>query len=189
MKNKYLIGGLFLFVALASVFTLSAFDRNDDKLMTESAIESGANVMGMDAIEANKDIQVGSAVVFNYRLDTITNAESNTLTIGNRDNNTWNTVTVPANFLSLYTYDVKCKVASLSGTLSIKVRLDGCNVTSGTNSASTGWVGLDSITTTAVGTVLLRSTDATATRYRLVVSGTGTESSTYQIWTAWKKKN
>ena len=170
MKNKFLLGILAFTVAIFTVATLSAFDKPDEtKLLSEAEYAN-----------------VGTAAIFNYRLDTITNAESNTLTIGNRDNTVWNTVTTPANFISLYTYDVKVKVAALSGTTSIKVALDACNVTSGT---STGWVGIDSLTTTAVTTIQLRSTDATATRYRLRVIGSGTQSSTYQVWTAWKKKN
>jgi len=162
MKNKLLFA---LFALIASVAVLSAFDKPEDSAPPPP---------------------IGGYAPFNYRLDTLTNAETNILDIGNRDNSVWNTVTNPSYFLSLYTCDVKLKAASLSGTLSVKLALDGSNSTSGTPS---GWVGLDSITTTAATTVQLRTTDATATRYRLRVISTGTQSSTYQIWTFWKKKN
>lgn len=167
MKNKIAVW-LFCLPLLALIFALSSFDNSAES-------ESDLNVS-----------TVGGYSPFNYRLDTLTNAESNILTIGKRDNTVWNTVTNPTNFLSLYTFDVKVKTANLSGTHSVKVALDACNVTSG---SSNGWVGIDSITTTAVTTVQLRTTEATGTRYRLRISGTGTMSSTYQVWVFAKKKN
>ncbi len=150
-----------------------------------SSFDGGKSIETAESTEAQSS-GVGGYMAFNYRLDTLTNAETNILTIGRRDNTVWNTVTNPTNFLSLYTLDVKVKTASLSGTHSVKVALDGCNVTSGTSS---GWVGLDSITTTAANSVQLRTTDATATRYRLRVIGSGTMSSTYQVYVFAKKKN
>lgn len=170
MKNKLALWLLCL-PLLALAFTLSSFD-------------------GGNTTAENSEIQASSGVgqysPFNYRLDTLTNTEANILTIGRRDNSIWNTVTNPTNFLSLYTVDVKVKTANISGTHSVKVVLDGCNITSG---ASNGWVGLDSLTTTAQNTIQLRSTDATSTRYRLRISGTGTMVSTYQVWMFCKKKN
>jgi hypothetical protein len=172
MKNKFLL--LLLLPLSALFFTLSSFDK------ANHATES------VELSETEAASGVGENSQFNYRLDTLTNTESNILTIGRRDNSVWNTVTNPTNFLSLYTFDVKVKTANLSGTHSVKVVLDGSNVSSGT---STGWVGLDSLTTTAQNTIQLRTTDATATRYRLRISGTGTMSSTYQVWMFCKKKN
>ena len=164
MKNKFF---MLLFGLITAFGVFSAFDKPSEDAPPPPP-------------------QVGGYAPFNYRLDTLTNAETNILEIGNRNNTIWNTVTNPAYFLSLYTYDVKMKTASLSGTLSVKIVLDGSNVTSGT---ATGWVGLDSLTTTSANTVQLRSTDATATRYRLRIVATGTQSTTYQIWSFWKKKN
>ena len=163
MKNKFF---LLIFGLLAIAGVLSSFDKPAD--------------------DTPPPPSVGGYAPFNYRLDTLANAETNILEVGPRDNTVWNTVTNPAYFLSLYTYDVKLKAASLSGTLSVKMVLDASNVTSGT---PTGWVGVDSITTTAANTVQLRSTDATATRYRIRIVSTGTQSTTYQVWSFWKKKN
>lgn len=130
---------------------------------------------------------VGDYATFDYRKDTITDAETNTLNIGKRDNSIWNTVTTPTNFLSLYTYDIKVRPVTLSGTLSQKVVLDASNMRSGT---STEWCAIDSLTgTTSNRTLQIMGTDGTASRYRLRVIGSGTQSSTYQIWTIWKKKN
>ena len=171
MKNKYLILSLF---AVLAIGIFSAFNRNADLPNTpEMAAEYAAGV--------------GEYSVFDYRMDTLTNANTATINIGRRDNSVWNTVTTPTNFLSLYTYDIKCRPVSLSGTISVKLVLDASNMRSGT---STDWCAIDSITGTTSARVLqLRSTDATATRYRIRVIGAGTQSSQYTIRTTWKKKN
>ena len=146
--------------------------------------------MGSDGVvktAANEYFAVGDYSVFDYRKDTITNAETNNLFVGRRDNSVWNTVTTPTNFLSLYSYDIKVRPLSLSGTQSVKVVLDASNMRSGT---STDWVAIDSTTATVSDKCFqLRSTDATASRYRIRVIGSGTQSSTYQIWSVFKKKN
>lgn len=171
MKNKLIFGFIAL---LALAFASYSFDAPKAPISVESAASAEA-------------LAIGEYVTYNYRKDTITNAETNTLNIGRRDNSIWNTVTTPANLLSLYTYDIKVLPLSLSGTLSIKVVLDAANTTSGTIS---DWMAIDSLTgTTAAKVFNLRGTDATSNRYRLRVIGSGTQSSTYQIWTAWKKKN
>jgi hypothetical protein len=170
MKNKFIFGTLAL-LALA-IFTWS-FDAPTAPAVVEAA--------------DSQAFAVGEYLNYNYRKDTLTNAEVNTLNVGRRDNSIWNTVTTPANLLSLYTYDINILPLSLSGTMSVKVVLDGANTTSGTIS---DWCAIDSITgTTAARVLQLRSTDATKNRYRLRVIGSGTQSSTYQIWSAWKKKN
>ena len=97
-----------------------------------------------------------------------------------------NTVSTPTNFLSLYTYDITIVRASLSGTHNVKVYLDKSDDRDGT---STDWFTIDSTSTTTATTAMLRSTDATGARYRLRISGTGTQSSTFTIWSIWKKKN
>lgn len=169
MKNKLLIFGFLMALATIALFSFDLADA--------TSVEA-----------ANAEVtSVGGYLNYNYRKDTLTNAEINTLNIGRRDNSIWNTVTTPANMLSLYTYDVKVLPLSLSGTMSVKVVLDASNTTSGTIS---DWCAIDSITgTTAAKVLQLRSTEATANRYRLRVIGSGTQSSTYQIWTAWKKLN
>jgi len=128
----------------------------------------------------------GGYVAFDYRKDTIANAAKDTLLIGNRASSATNTVTTPTNFLSLYTYDISVVRANLSGTTNLKVYLDRSCARSGT---STDWVLIDSAATTTATNAIVRGTDATGARYRLRISGTGTQSSTYQIWTIWKKKN
>ena len=175
MKNlKYLFSVLLLaaFVGLIS--------WNTESNSTAQREQSEAQTAEMFAT-------TGAYNNFDFRKDTITDAETNTINIGTRDNSVWNTVTTPTNFLSLYTYDIKLRPVSLSGTISIKMVLDASNYKTGT---STDWIAIDSITgTTSARQLQLRSTDATATRYRVRIIGAGTQSSTYQIWSMWKRKN
>ncbi len=163
MKNKflYMLLGIFTAFGIAASY---AFDKP-----MESEFES-----------------TGGNAQFDYRKDTITNAAKDTLFIGKRSNTIWNTVSTPTNFLSLYTYDITIVRASLSGTHNVKVYLDKSDDRDGT---STDWFPIDSTSTTTATTAMLRSTDATGARYRLRISGTGTQSSTYTIWSIWKKKN
>ena len=163
MKNKflYMLLGIFTAFGIAASY---AFDKP-----MESEFES-----------------TGGNSQFDYRKDTITNAEKDTLFIGKRNNTIWNTVSTPTNFLSLYTYDITIVRASLSGTHNVKVYLDKSDDRDGT---STDWFTIDSTSTTTATTAMLRSTDATGARYRLRISGTGTQSSTFTIWSIWKKKN
>jgi len=177
MKNKFLFSALFALCALAFVGISSAFDKPETAPTTEHAVyaEEFAGPSGV-------------SVSFDYRKDTLTNAEANTLNIGARDNSIWNTVTTPVTFGSLYTYNIQCIPLNLSGTISVKMVLDASNKS--TPGTSTDWCAIDSITGTTAGRVLqLSGTEAKASRYRLRVIGAGTQSSTYEISTRWKKKN
>ena len=161
---------LFLIFGLIGLFAVgSAFDS--------------PNAQGAAQSEDDYAV-VGGNVQYNFRLDTITNTEKDMIPLGKPNVN--NIVANPVNFMSLYTYDISIVRASLSGTHNVKVYLDKSNTSSGT---STDWFTIDSTSTTTATTAMLRSTDATGAKYRLRINGTGTQSSTYQIWTLWKKKN
>ena len=190
MKSKflYMLLGAALFVGLASAF---AFDSPE-------IAKPGPGPTGIEAVSIAEEAAdmapaagdmapaAGDYAIFEYRKDTITNAAKDTLLIGRRTSTAWNTVSTPTNFLSLFTYAISIVRASLSGTHNQKVYLDKSTMTSGT---STDWQVIDSTSTTTATNVTIRGTDATGARYRLRVSGTGTQSSTYQIWSIWKKKN
>lgn len=188
MKSKflYMLLGALLFVGVAS--TLAFDDPTDPIAATSNATPAEAAEAGTApaATETVSDWAPADYAVFEYRKDTITNAAKDTLFIGRRTNSAWNTVASPTNFLSLYTYDISIARASLSGTHNVKAYLDKSCMTSGT---STDWQAIDSTSTTTATLATMRGTDATGTRYRLRISGTGTQSSTYQIWTIWKRKN
>ena len=183
MKSKflYMLLGAALFVGLAGAF---AFDSPE-------IAKPGPGPTGIEAVSIAEEAAdmapaAGDYAIFEYRKDTITNAAKDTLLIGRRTSTAWNTVSTPTNFLSLFTYDISIVRASLSGTHNQKLYLDKSCMTSGT---STDWQVIDSTSTTTATNVTIRGTDATGARYRLRVSGTGTQSSTYQIWSIWKKKN
>lgn len=181
MKNKSIYGAIFGLLALfAVVFSAQAFKAPDNSGKSESVMQETA------ALAAPTATSVGGFSPFNYRKDTITNAEIDTFLIGKRDNSTWNTVSTATNFLSLYTYDISILRTSLSGTHNVKIYLDKSNASSGT---PTDWFTIDSTSTTTATTAMLRSTDATGIRYRLRIKGTGTQSSAFTIWSMWKKKN
>lgn len=188
MKSKflYMLLGALLFVGIASTL---AFDDPTGTITAASntaPAEAKAEASTAPAATETLDWAPADYAVFEYRKDTITNAAKDTLFIGRRTNSAWNTVASPTNFLSLYTYDISIARASLSGTHNQKVYLDKSCMTSGT---STDWQVIDSTSTTTATLATIRGTDATGTRYRLRISGTGSQSSTYQIWTIWKKKN
>lgn len=181
--------GAILFVGVVLPMA-AAFDNTDNANTAAytAGVEADATEAAAEATtpEAVYDKSVGDYATFDYRKDTITNAAKDTLFVGNRASSAWNTVTTPASFLSLYTYDISIVRASLSGTHNVKVYLDKSDMRSGT---STDWQVIDSTSATTATNATIRGTDATAARYRLRISGTGTQSSTYQIWSIWKKKN
>ncbi len=189
MKNRflYMLLGAALFVGLASTFAFN-FASNPDPVEASAAPTETENVGTAEysATETMLAKSPGDYAKFDYRKDTITNAAKDTLFVGNRTSTAWNTVASPTNFLSLYTYDIAIVRASLSGTHNVKVYLDKSCTASGT---STDWQLIDSTSATTATTATIRGTDATGARYRLRISGTGTQSSTYQIWSIWKRKN
>ena len=180
--------GAALFVGLASTFAFNYAGNREpvETGTTPTATENVADAAGYSATETMLAKSPGDYAKFDYRKDTITNAAKDTLFVGNRTSTAWNTVASPTNFLSLYTYDIAIVRASLSGTHNVKVYLDKSCTASGT---STDWQLIDSTSATTATTATIRGTDATGARYRLRVSGTGTQSSTYQIWSIWKRKN
>mgnify|MGYP007069478079 CR=1 FL=1 len=103
-----------------------------------------------------------------YAADTITNAEKDTLA-------------VLGTFLGAYRYNVQGFRTSLSGTHNVKIYLDGSALTSG----NTDWFIMDSTTTTSATTFSMRGS-ADAIRFRIRVSGTGTQSSRYGITSIFK---
>ena len=180
MKHKIFLAGLCL---LALICVLSAFGPND----APKAPAGAGPDYHLDSMAA-----VGGNQHFNFRKDTITDAEADTIPIGPRSSTVWNLVSRPTNFLSLYTYDISVVRASLSGTHNVKLYLDKSstyNPSPTSGSGITDWFTIDSTSVTTATTAMMRSTDATGFRYRLRIKGTGTQSSTYTIWTAWKQKN
>lgn len=106
--------------------------------------------------------------------DTLTNAEKDTIAI-------------PDNIASLYTYAIHPVVTQLSGTAAVKVYLDQ----SAKSSGNTDWITIDSSAslTNAAPRGILDGTDLLGYRYRLRFSGSGTQSTVYNCTYIFKKKN
>lgn len=103
--------------------------------------------------------------------DTITNTEADTLAL-------------PVNFLSNWTYGYSVVLGNLSGTTNVAVVLQQSHTMSGT----ADWKTLATFTGTS-GILHLDGTDVTAVRHRLILTGSGTQSSTYDIDAIYKKKD
>ena len=99
-----------------------------------------------------------------WTADTITNTEKDTLA-------------VPVNLLSNYQIQVQSVRTSLSGTHNVKLYLDESNLISGT----TDWRVIDSTSTTTATIGAIRQAVTYGVRYRVRVSGTGTQSSRYAM--------
>lgn len=104
-------------------------------------------------------------------IDTITNAEKDTLAVA-------------GTLLSPYYYNIQGFRTSLSGTHNVKVYLDQSAVTSG----DTDWIAVDSTSTTTATLFALRGT-AYGIRYRIRMSGTGSQSSRYGVTYVFKPLN
>lgn len=166
MKHKI----LFLIFGLIGLFAVgSAFDSPN----------------APDAAQSEAAFAVGDNNSYHFRLDTITNAEIDTIPLGKPNAN--NIVASPVNFMSLFTYDIAILRTSISGTHNVKVYLDR-SLTSASGTAL-DWFTIDSTSATTATPAIMRSTDATGAKYRLRIKGTGTQSSSYRIWSLWKKKN
>lgn len=103
--------------------------------------------------------------------DTITNTEADTLAI-------------PVNLLSNWTYGYSVVLGNLSGTTNVAVVLQQSHMLSG----ETDWKTLATFTGTS-GILHLDGIDVTAIRHRLILTGSGTQSSTYDIDGIYKRKD
>lgn len=102
--------------------------------------------------------------------DTITNTEADTLTI-------------PANLLSLWSASFSVNLTQLSGTADVAVVIQKSNTSSGSD-----WKTLDTFTGTS-GLLHEEYSELLGRRYRLILTGSGTQSTTYDIDAILKKKN
>jgi hypothetical protein len=107
---------------------------------------------------------------FSPALDTITNTEVDTLVIGGG---------VGTNFLTNYEGAVFATLTNVSGTTNVAIVVDeGYVHTDGT----TRWVlGKDTLSGTGVGTRVVEIGTMVGTKYRLRLTGTGTQNTTYRV--------
>lgn len=124
------------------------------------------------AFGSESSYKVGEYYRYVPSADTITNAEKDTLLL-------------PVTMYSQYTYCIQGVRTSLSGTHNVKFVLQQSNTTSG----NTDWVGVDSTSTTSATIGLLQGQELYGIRYRILVNGSGTQSSRYALNCTFKKKN
>ena len=127
---------------------------------------------------------VGDYATFDYRKDTITNAEKTRFLSANAT--TLHGTPSPARHSSFpCTRTIYPSCGHPFGHPGVKVYWT-VNTRSGT---STDWFTIDSTSATTATLAMLRTRTPPGRRYRLRINGTGTQSSTFTIWSIWKKKN
>lgn len=165
-KNKVvLITGMFVLL-MSALYSFGPLRSpvSDDVIHLATTAE-----INSDAIEGF--VSAGGA--YRYRLiDTITNAELDTITL-------------PVNFISLYTGLATVERTNLSGTTNVSVFLDESNFTSGTNN----WYTINTVAGTGATVAIASQTELAGIRYRIRIVGSGTQSTRYVFNFTAKKKN
>lgn len=171
----------FLFAALAVCLLGLALQSAGNKATEAEKEEISALNSGGTYFAA-----VGGYVRANYRLDTITNGELDTIGLVGRNSTTLNNAVASYTpFISLYTLDVMVTRTIINGTPSVKVFLEKSATTIPT---AGGWLTIDS-TSSVTGTANIKVSEITGEIYRLRVKGVGTQNTAYKINCLLKKKN
>lgn len=173
MKHKFLYGLL----ALLFVGSLFAFNR-----------ENKAETVFHEKTAAGELAAVGTTMYeYTYTKDTITNAANDTLYLPSRLR--------PVN--SDFLISVAVTRTSISGTHNLAVKVEESNYNyTGSTPPTAGWVASLNSAGTAAATAattateeLLRIPSAWSKSYRVIIDGTGTQSSSYVIRLVMKKKD
>jgi len=165
MKNKLQYILAVCLFAIAAAFTFSAFDRTPVPFEDIYTIEDEAgNVSAAAAPSSN-------AIVKSWAVDTITNAENDTLSLGEV-------------LASAYQYSYQVRLINLSGTRSIKFYLEQTSAT-----GSSRWMTVDSAITSGavINNYLMRDANTWGNRHRIIIDGTGTQSISYKV-DGWLKR-
>lgn len=173
MKNKILIAALTIAIALCAIFAMS--------------FSSGSSTERADLGQVNADFYApGTAYTYAYTLDTITNAANDTLYI-------------PANYqeqLSDFQVCVSVTRTNISGTTNLAVKVEETAWPySGSTAPTLGWASALNVAGSAAATAATTATTENITiphiygrNLRIIVDGTGTQSSSYRIRWLMKKK-
>lgn len=106
-----------------------------------------------------------------WSLDTIANAANDTLALG-------------SNILSNYEWSYHITRTSISGTANIAVTVQASGLTTGNDD----WVTVATTSATTATNEILSGVSFYGVRHRLIVDGTGTQSTSYKITGVLKKK-
>lgn len=161
MKSKVLYSALIAFVLVAIAAPI---------FMASTANESAKETIASST--ANYYLYPVSAT--GYTSDTITNAENDTLTLG-------------ANLLSRWSYCWHINTTQLSGTESIIAIVQETNNASSSQSTPTDWLEVDRDTLTANEDLRITGEVVYGAKQRLILDGSGTQSSTYSVKFVGKK--
>lgn len=166
MKHKILFSllGAFLAIGIGMSF---AFDA-----------PSTPKSLGMEVVELENgkafiDLQTSVKPYYHkeYTLDTITNAANDTLML-------------PVTLYSPFEGVFQVVRTSISGTANIALKIEQSNAVSG----NTDWVSVSTGSGTGATTEALQLTSMNGLRYRIILDGTGTQSTSYRVHVTLKRK-
>jgi len=168
MKNKlsFFIGALMVF-AIGMAYAFDKPEGPKEALTMEEvykADESGAEVL--DYASSVKPYWHKA-----YSLDTITNAANDTILL-------------PVTLYSAFEGVFQVVRTSISGTANIALKVEQSNIASG----NTDWVSVATGSGTGATTEALQLTSMNGLRYRLILDGTGTQSTSYRAHITLKRK-
>lgn len=109
-----------------------------------------------------------------FSVDTITNAESDTILLSS----------AVSDVQSLYTYSWHVARTNLSGVTNVALKVEERIATSGT----TGWVSVNTGSGTGATAERLTGTELLGRQQRLILTGSGTQSTSYLVWVCLKLK-
>lgn len=161
MKNKLFLAAFILF---AAAITAMSFNRSSTRVAEV--------VDGVDYLEDAALAGESGAIPKPWRKDTITNANNDTLSL---------------NYIlaSPYQYCYQIQLTNISGTRNIKFYLEETAAT-----GSSRWMKVDSAITSGstVNVYRMRGAQVYGNKQRVIVDGTGTQSTAYQV-DAWLKRS
>jgi len=160
MKYQTKIAMLFMALALAFVAT--------PILLSSYAADDRADVASASPYYIYPTSATG------YTSDTITNAENDTLNLG-------------ANLISRWSYCWHINTTQLSGTESIIAIVQETNNASSSQTTPTDWLEVDRDTLTANEDLRITGEIVYGVKQRLILDGSGTQSSKYSVKFAGKK--
>ena len=177
----------FLFVGLVACLLGIALQAFAPSKSPEAVSETPDKIVETGFGKAEYFWAVGGYVRSIYKQDTITNTEADTIGLVSRTSTTTaNSSSAYTPLISLYSTDISIKRTNSTGTTNVKMYLDKSSTTTPT---ATGWLTIDSTSTTGVGAGQISRSEMLGEIYRLRVVGTGTQSTIYKIDGLSKKEN
>lgn len=165
MKYKFLFLASALFLGVTAIF--SAFDKPEATRFDQVA------QYGEDGSLTHAFAPSYGVVTKAWAKDTITNAANDTLNL-------------PGVLASPYQYGYQVRITNISGTRNVKFYLEQVS-----HATSTRWMKVDSMVTSGstVNDYHMKAANTYGIKHRVIVDGTGTQSTAYQLEALLKKTN